>query len=234
MGQKSIDEIVCQLCDGAFKTKTDLKIDQISVHQNKEVLKCHVCQKQFIFPKDFKRHEDVHSDERPFSCDLCQKSFKSDCAVQTHKETHIIEADVSCGICGKVVLQKKYLDKHMKFVHSSDAVKNHECLHCEKRFFHLSKLEQHALIHTSIKPFCCMLCQKTFRHKVSLNSHMKHSHDDASANSQENGRRFSCSVCGTSFQFEHYLRKHKLAHVSEKPYQCLKCDKNFKTNGFLQ
>uniref|UniRef100_A0A914YHE0 C2H2-type domain-containing protein n=1 Tax=Panagrolaimus superbus TaxID=310955 RepID=A0A914YHE0_9BILA len=47
----------------------------------------------------------------------------------------------------------------------------HQCNICNKIFVSFKGLQQHAIIHTDIKPFTCEICNKSFRFKSNLFEH---------------------------------------------------------------
>ncbi|KFM71028.1 Zinc finger protein 16, partial [Stegodyphus mimosarum] len=36
-----------------------------------------------------------------------------------------------------------------------------------------------------------------------------------------------CDICGKSFRYKEYLKKHIFTHTGEKPYKCNLCSKAF-------
>lgn len=74
-----------------------------------------------------------------------------------------------------------------------DAVKNHPCPHCDKRFQTPSGLRFHKeSIHGNSR-FVCELCGKDFGHKTYLNIHMKAHLPEAVK------KLFNCSTCDKCF-----------------------------------
>ena len=111
MISRSTAPLFCSHCKSVFQTKNSLEIHVHSIHEtnSKRVITCSKCSKQFLSPKNYKRHETIHSEERPFLCEICQKGFKSDLSLRSHREIHIKQDDVSCEICGKDFQMRKYV-----------------------------------------------------------------------------------------------------------------------------
>ncbi|XP_034484833.1 zinc finger protein 708 [Drosophila innubila] len=80
-------------------------------------------------------------------------------------------------------------------------------------------LEGHMDRKESIQFYPCNECSLSFNTKSLLNLHRRNEH---------NGNRlFKCNTCGETFLEHTAKQRHEIAHVNERPYPCLECDKIF-------
>lgn len=90
---------------------------------------------------------------------------------------------------------------------SSDIRAVHQCNVCNKIFLTFRGLQQHAIIHTDLKPFQCDICSKKFRFKSNLFEHM----------SVHTGYApHACPYCGKTCRLKGNLKKHIRMHVNSK------------------
>ena len=90
------------------------------------------------------------------------------------------------------------------------------CMECGMRPLSLVELKEHHEINHSCVAFC-MPCRKPFRSMQGYGYHMT---------MHEGGT--SCDICGKIVQSEHYLRRHKMTHSSERAFKCPSCGTHYK------
>ena len=102
--------------------------------------------------------------------------------------------------------------------------KVYKCEICENSFI---DLYQHQKIHSE-NDYKCEICDKSFAEKGNLKRHKKI--HDSSGKSQEktilrqSQRTYECDICCKTFASSE-LKKHKIIHSDQKPFQCIACNK---------
>ncbi|TKR87741.1 hypothetical protein L596_012093 [Steinernema carpocapsae] len=81
----------------------------------------------------------------------------------------------------------------------------HQCNVCHKVFMSYKGLQQHAVIHTNLKPFGCDVCGKSFRFKSNLFEHRSVHLDNPG---------YVCPFCNKTCRLKGNLKKHLRTHVS--------------------
>ena len=112
----------------------------------------------------------------------------------------------NCRLCSKSFPNNRILIAHFKWVHN-------QCEYCEKIFKCQSDLSTHLKIHDGERLFHCDQCNKSFAKTHLLDIHVKRSHNK--------DRPYRWDVPVTK------------AHGKERPYQCTRCNKAYKSEGFL-
>ena len=91
------------------------------------------------------------------------------------------------------------MQKHIKSVH--EKIKDHNCLFCDKSFFHRGHLKDHIkCVHEKIKDHACQFCDKSFGLKSDLQKHIKRIHEKIKVH--------KCQFCDKSFAQENILNRH--------------------------
>ena len=145
---------------------------------------------------------------------------------------HANPVNIICFLCNKKFTRKSQLVKHTEKLHpntdlrvaqkieTSQLSSNplHECLQCKAVFKRASKLAQHMLVHSGVKPYSCDECEKSFARKTNLQLH-KRTHTGE--------RPHACARCGRCFSDVSAFRRHCRTHTGERPYSCAQCGATF-------
>ncbi|XP_023721890.1 zinc finger protein 260 isoform X8 [Cryptotermes secundus] len=142
-----------------------------------------------------------------------------------------------CQHCDRVCTSITSLKRHLKQEHKE--LKQFVCRVCHVTFMSKHSLQAHKATHelnafsdTEEGVHLCHSCGKTFNASSKLRCHEKRAHQEIPA-MQVCEKKHICEVCGLSFQFNRYLKKHMLKH-GEKNFVCETCGKRFETNYKLK
>lgn len=142
-----------------------------------------------------------------------------------------------CQHCDRVCTSVTSLKRHLKQEHKE--LKQFVCRVCHVTFMSKHSLQAHKATHdsnafsdTEEGVHLCHSCGKTFNASSKLRCHEKRAHQEIPA-MQVCEKKHICEVCGLSFQFNRYLKKHMLKH-GEKNFVCETCGKRFETNYKLK
>ncbi|CAB1351643.1 unnamed protein product, partial [Coregonus sp. 'balchen'] len=102
----------CELCGKGFKSPSELKQHQASVHRGEKPFQCPTCGKCFAKKENLKIHASVHSEERAFQCSQCQMCFKTKYTLSDHKKTHTDSKPYACDKCPMTFIRSRYLKMH--------------------------------------------------------------------------------------------------------------------------
>ncbi|XP_055697605.1 zinc finger protein 271-like [Phlebotomus papatasi] len=96
-----------------------------------------------------------------------------------------------------------------------------KCPNCSKKFIKPIDLRRHLRTHTGERPFRCEECGKSFSLESTLRNHRRiHSNDKP---------KFTCVTCLKDFSSKDNLKTHLTVHTGVKSFECLYCDKRFRT-----
>ncbi|XP_062559736.1 zinc finger protein Xfin-like [Armigeres subalbatus] len=79
--------------------------------------RCHICKKEFAWPKSLKIHLRSHTGERPYECDVCGKSFTRSDSLKAHRHTHGDVRVLQCHLCEATFLSDSGLIHHQQEEH---------------------------------------------------------------------------------------------------------------------
>lgn len=187
-------------CDGRVKTfslqSSRKKYNRVR-NTRKELFKCDICDKEFLYKSVLRIHMRKHSKEKPFKCNVCEKTFTRNSLLQGHKRKHTGERPFKCDDCNKTFLQQLYLQTH-KRKHTEEMP--YKCDDCDKTFPHRSNLRVHKRKHTGERPFKCDDCDKTFTRKPNLLAHKR-------IHTKE--KPLKCNNCDQTFAWHTSLKRHQ-------------------------
>ena len=148
----------CDLCGKNFGRRANLNKHRDNVHFKVKKFACSQCDKRFAQKCDLKKHIASVHEKLQFPCDICEKVFSRKCHLTTHKEiVHDKKYPFSCKLCGKGTARKSYLDAHM-------------------RYHHPKEHEEEKAEYVSANPAECLKCKKRFHDSVQLQRHINHVH----------------------------------------------------------
>lgn len=79
--------------------------------------RCHICRKEFAWPKSLKIHLRTHTGERPYECEVCGKSFTRSDSLKAHRNTHGDVRVLQCHLCEATFLSDSGLIQHQQEEH---------------------------------------------------------------------------------------------------------------------
>lgn len=79
----------CHLCDNVFRTKHQLRVHLLQIHEENLLEACKICNKSFLDQKSLNEHKIEHIiDGKLVQCDQCKKTFSSNAKFRQHSLTH--------------------------------------------------------------------------------------------------------------------------------------------------
>merc|ERR1712096_397480 len=128
-----------------------------------------------------------------------------------------------CPICAKEV---KYLNGHIKDVHTEAPPENHICNHCGKVFSKIKKLRGHIDAAHKVQPSMCDICSQVFKNLHSLRGHKRKVHEEVS--------EVTCPSCFKLFDTKLKLYYHERAVHTLEDSKCQACGRTYKNKNLLQ
>ncbi|KAL4230744.1 hypothetical protein ACF0H5_011119 [Mactra antiquata] len=215
-------EFPCNLCNYIGKKECHLEYHIIRNHSQKFI--CDICQKQFGYNWDLKRHrEQVHA-EASYICHICSKAYKVKKSFDEHLKSHeegYVKSVFPCTICDKTFSAKQVLDNHVKFKHLGQKQKEKQkylCQTCGAEFYHKYSYQSHMNKHAGLTPYNCDICGKAFASEHSVKEHQI---------THKNLREFHCHICPKSFKTSSALNAHVAIHNNKRDFKCSVCNKGF-------
>ena len=220
--------------------------------RKKQFLKCSECDRNtFRDNSGLKQHmQRVHKKslsvlEEKKSCQICATDFLGRIALKRHiKSVHEGKEPNSCKICDQVFSRYLSLKRHIDFVHGGKKIL--KCTDCNRDTFRAnSDLKAHIeQVHRKSISFECGHCGKRLSNSIS-----KERHERKFPNALCIKMPFECELCPYRNQFKlrdslyrHIKNFHKGINTTilrenineQKPFSCVKCDKNFSSMDLLK
>lgn len=162
-------EFPCNLCNYVGKKESHLEYHIIRNHSQKFI--CDICQKQFGYNWDLKRHrEQVHA-EASYICHICSKAYKVKKSFDEHLKSHeegYVKSVYPCTHCEKSFSAKQVLENHVKIKHLGMKQKEKQkylCQTCGAEFYHKYSYQSHMNKHAGLMPYNCDICGRYFSFK---------------------------------------------------------------------
>ena len=219
----------CQVCSKTFKYSSALT-KHMKKHQGDFSHQCKYCPMSFLDKWSKKKHELRHTSKKDAKCPHCdQEFFKTD--LDRHiRAVHLKEKKFECEHCGKKFFCTYKMKQHVEKLHvkkDPNAIKQHQCELCQKRFAYRSSYTRHLKRHQDGK-MPCPHCSKIYP-KYYLREHIKSVHLDE--------KKYKCDNCDKKFYGASKLRQHvKKRHQRKNEtnmYKCDICSKDFETSTAL-
>ena len=156
-----------------------------------------------------------HHKTRSYKCQNCGKREKSVRELNNHhRQAH---PPLLCSDCNQIFYTPSTFQLHL-YEHQKD--KKFTCETCGKKFSFKGQLDQHKIVHRSIKTHKCMAkdCNRWFMRSTDLRVHTA-THDK---------REYTCEHCASFKTYsKKYWKEHMKGHDDILPYACSICKKRF-------
>jgi len=163
----------CEVCGKQFTSILNVKAHMKLVHEEIGINSCEICGKTFERSGLLKNHiANMHKESNKVPCHICGSKF-SQHKLKIHMLIH--EDKKVCTICDKEV---RYLERHIKAVHTSDDKKSQHCPDCGKGFSSLYEVKKHQMnVHLKLRPYKCRYgCTFAYNDMGNRNAHEKKTH----------------------------------------------------------
>ena len=215
---------VCEICDEAFRLKSNLKA-HVEIHLDEKKYSCVVCGKRFNTSSQLSMHKQTHRTVKKFVCDFCGRGFKLQANLKAHIATHLNEKRHECKVCGKKFNTSSQISMHKK-IHLE--VKLFTCEFCGRAFKTQPNFREHIKIHLNEKQHVCNICGRGFNTNSALSGHRKTHSEKRTDNGEQ-----QCTVCNEIIkEGKSAFRKHMKNHPAN--YPCNSCTKRFNRKSNLK
>lgn len=221
-----IRKFTCNICNRAFKRKTDLKHHMIW-HSDDKPLQCDICGFRCKTNWEIKSHRLSHTNIRNYPCTFpgCTQACKTKSDLTKHMVRHKTVKDFKCELCPNSYKCRASLRKHIQYQHTEN--RNFPCETCGKAFKVKSALKKHEIIHSDARPFYCEICGSGHTTKNNMETH-KLTH-------RLNELPYHCPICPFGTKLPNALLAHIGAnHGDSYAYYCEICRKPFRRYAQLR
>lgn len=181
----------------------------ISDAKKLKVNSCPICSREFVRVDHLKRHIQTHDGFKRYQCQCCRKFFA--------RQDYQVKHEKMCMIRNNYT--KQNFEDHKSSVRDNfwkmSELRN-ECDDMSSNGEH--KLNEDFGMHTMPDAEF-----NTYEDSVD-NNETKYAMPELSSNEY---KTLSCDTCSRVFQKRHHLRRHKIGHMAQKPFQCTDCDQKF-------
>ena len=200
----------CEHCDKLFSTNSRFAYHKKMYHSNEGLTsKCEICDNTYKNPYVLRVHFNESHRERKFKCEKCNEMFPFKSSLEKHSK--------KCNCFRKQIQSKQTLKGFDYDVMADGSGRIYKCQRCEKKFRNNSSIVQHVHYHHREKKIDCEKCGRMFPSKSLLNRHMK-----------------SCDgVEKIQQKLKHVEYRVSENDSSDKKYQCMKCEKKFRTINLI-
>ncbi|XP_058823408.1 zinc finger protein 883-like [Topomyia yanbarensis] len=221
---------------------------QLKTEASSDELLCPVCNKAYKRKVHLERHVESHNQkqlETTHSLSVSLTNSVGGCPEDVSSESLMLTKKAECRFCGDTFASNEVLAAHTKESHPKD--RPFSCPICKKAFQSISNRNNHLHLHNQDNPFKCAHCGQTFKSKVYLNRHRKAIHTIGSHSCNQCGatftnttkyeyhlkshdpnKKYKCTYCTKSFIQQHHLLNHERTHTGKRPFLCNVCGKGFK------
>ncbi|XP_077322388.1 uncharacterized protein LOC143956158 isoform X2 [Lithobates pipiens] len=259
----------CSECNKSFYNSTHLQVHR-KIHKNERPYVCAECGKTFIHSSNYTKHLEIHKGVKNYLCSYCGKSFRQSSHLHSHQKQHTTDhgfschkchkkfqtegalishykshriTPLSCSECGKHFINRVSFDRHRR-VHTGHKLLS--CPECGRCFINKTHLSVHQRTHSGEKPFACTSCEMRFSDKSAwkrhITRHMKKTPEERPSNAKglderkcpdEHTKQFQCLECEKFYKTEARLSNHQNRHHKESPFSCSDCGKCFANETLL-
>ncbi|XP_035687197.1 oocyte zinc finger protein XlCOF19-like [Branchiostoma floridae] len=194
----------CTICDKNFVYGRDFH-DHLASHNKEKKHVCTVCGNRYARRSSLLQHRRLH-DPDGHKCHTCENFFPTGARLKEHQVVHTGETQHVCDVCQKKFKYKRGLITHMRHLHPQGDETPAKCTVCSKEFKCEQYLKRHMLAHSEVRPFLCDTCGKAFKSKDVLKKHTK-------THTQPQPAKYVCEKCGHRFDQEDELKAHTPIHT---------------------
>ncbi|XP_059476248.1 zinc finger protein OZF-like [Neocloeon triangulifer] len=190
-----------------------------------ETLSCDFCTVTFRLKDRMLEHILTHLGQKAYSCEFCDKQFSKRACLRNHSKRHTNMWTHICKFCDKGFAESTSLKYHVRSQHTKEKI--FKCDKCSKSFYKNQDLKIHKRRNHNDQPEifsqACPTCKKVFQDDYALRLHLK-THIPV-----DERRKYKCSECPAAFTGTSGLKRHKLVHTGEMPFECKICGWKMRT-----
>eukprot|EP00092_Neocalanus_flemingeri_P030149 GFUD01032727.1.p1 GENE.GFUD01032727.1~~GFUD01032727.1.p1 ORF type:complete len:831 (+),score=176.79 GFUD01032727.1:54-2546(+) len=221
----------CNDCEKVFTTKKKLRGHIDTIHKMQSTIDsiptvakvCPICAKEVKYLKGHIKEVHTETPHQNHICNDCGKAYSTKKKLRGHIDTIHKLQPTMCPICAKEV---KYLNAHIKIVHTDTPAKNLICDDCGKVFSTSKKLRGHVNATHKMLPSMCEICCQVLKNPHSLRGHKRKVHEEIN--------EVTCPSCFKVFDTQQKLYYHERAVHTLEDSRCEACGRTYKNKNLLQ